>query len=80
MPTVMATPGKKMEENIVELFHLHFLGGVQSWEERQEVFHFRQPCCKTLEGHASRFTNCAPNHTLLLGKCIVRKYNSICSD
>ena len=39
-----------VEDNIVELFHLHFLGVVKSWKDRQEVVHFHQPSHGTLEG------------------------------
>ena len=59
-----------MRENLVELFRFHFLGEIQSWEERKEVFHFRQPFHKTLEGRASRFTHSVPHLTLLLGEII----------
>ena len=59
-----------MQENLVEIFHFHFLGVVRSLEERKEAVFFCQPCRKTLEGHASRFTHCAPNHTLFLGERI----------
>ena len=62
-----------MEENLVEIFHFHFLGGVRSWEERQKVVHLRQPCRKMLEVHTSRFTHCVPRRALLLGERIVRE-------
>ena len=38
-----------MEENIVEIFHFHFLGVVRSWKEQQGVVHFRQPFQKILK-------------------------------
>ena len=38
-----------MEENFVELFHFHFLGGVRSWKDRWEVAHFFQPWQKRLK-------------------------------
>ena len=66
-----------MEENLVERLHLNFSGGVQSWKERQEVVHLRQPCRKTLEGHALRFTHCSPYSAIFLeSKLIDKKYSS----
>ena len=59
-----------IEDNLIDIFHLHFIGGVRAWKERQEVFQFCQPCRKTLEGHALRFMHCAHNCVLLLGEQI----------
>ena len=62
-----------IQENLVEITHFHFIGVVQSWEERKEVVHLRQPFRKTLEGHASRFTHCTPHRAHLLGEQIVQE-------
>ena len=59
-----------MQENLIEISQLHFIGDFQSWEYQKEVVHLRQPLRKTIEGHVSRFTHCEPHHALLLGEQI----------
>ena len=66
-----------MLDNIVELFRFHFLGGVQSWKERQEVVHFRQPFAKHLKVmlQGLRIARLI-EHFLLEIKLIGKKYSS----